>query len=189
MKLPHFHDDISGWFDFAPFYARLARELPPGGHMVEVGAWYGKSTAFLAVELINSRKPFALDVVDHWMGSKQEAELLGHAKKHDVHAAFLANMRQGGVLEYMNVRRRTSTGAARTYKDGTLDCVFLDASHDAGSVSQDVAAWWPKIKPGGLIAGHDWGDRGVVLGLLEHFDADELEIHGRVWARRQPRED
>ena len=43
-------------------------------------------------------------------------------------------------------------------KDGSLDFVYIDGLHDFGSVKQDIAAWWPKVKVGGFIGGHDYHD-------------------------------
>jgi hypothetical protein len=36
--------------------------------------------------------------------------------------------------------------------------VYIDGLHDYGSVKQDIAAWWPKVKVGGFIGGHDYHD-------------------------------
>ena len=40
--------------------------------------------------------------------------------------------------------------------------------HDYEGVSEDLAAWWPKICPGGLLAGHDF-DEGAVARAVRHF--------------------
>jgi glycosyltransferase involved in cell wall biosynthesis len=54
--IPHFYYNIQGWFDFGNLYYYVINSLPRDSHIVEVGAWKGKSSAFLAVEAINSGK-------------------------------------------------------------------------------------------------------------------------------------
>ena len=49
-----------------------------------------------------------------------------------------------------------SIEAAKSFKNGSLDFVFIDGDHTYDSVKQDIEAWYPKIKPGGHIAGHDY---------------------------------
>mmetsp|Transcript_27013 Transcript_27013/g.62390 ORF Transcript_27013/g.62390 Transcript_27013/m.62390 type:complete len:354 (-) Transcript_27013:55-1116(-) len=51
-----------------------------------------------------------------------------------------------------------SVTAASSIPDGTLDFVYLDARHDFAGVVADVLAWWPKVKVGGIFAGHDFVD-------------------------------
>ena len=51
--------------------------------------------------------------------------------------------------------------AAERFEDGHFDFVFIDASHDEESVRKDIAAWLPKIRQGGILAGHDISYPGV----------------------------
>lgn len=51
--------------------------------------------------------------------------------------------------------------------DISLDFVFIDASHDYESVKKDLKAWDPKIRPGGLLCGHDLHFEGVREALAE----------------------
>jgi len=37
-----------------------------------------------------------------------------------------------------------------------IDLLFIDADHEFDSVYEDLCNWWPKLKPGGLLLGHDW---------------------------------
>ncbi len=52
----------------------------------------------------------------------------------------------------------SSPDAASFWWAKDLDFVYLDAKHDGGSVTADLEAWWPTIKPGGVFAGHDYLD-------------------------------
>lgn len=47
----------------------------------------------------------------------------------------------------------TSLHAAESFDEGTLDFVYIDPNHY--EIRADLAAWWPKVKPGGIMAGHD----------------------------------
>jgi cephalosporin hydroxylase len=39
----------------------------------------------------------------------------------------------------------------------TFDLVYIDASHLEENVVADLEAWYPKVRAGGLLCGHDWG--------------------------------
>ena len=45
--------------------------------------------------------------------------------------------------------------AASHVLDKSIDIVFLDADHRYSSVVKDIIAWAPKVKTGGILAGHD----------------------------------
>ena len=63
--------------------------------------------------------------------------------------------------ERSKLLRMTSEEAALTIQDQQLDFAYLDARHDYGSVKQDIGLWYPKVKPGGIIAGHDYINRQI----------------------------
>jgi len=50
----------------------------------------------------------------------------------------------------------TSLDASNKFADSTLDFVYVDGCHQYESVLQDMSIWWPKIRPGGILAGHDY---------------------------------
>jgi hypothetical protein len=52
--------------------------------------------------------------------------------------------------------RDYSVNAAKQIPDGSLDWVFIDANHAYNAVLEDMSAWWPKVKVGGLFSGHDF---------------------------------
>jgi predicted O-methyltransferase YrrM len=49
-----------------------------------------------------------------------------------------------------------STDAAKEFADESLDFVYIDGNHDFSHVIEDLAAWSPKVKKDGIIAGHDF---------------------------------
>jgi len=52
--------------------------------------------------------------------------------------------------------RRSSVDAAATVANGFFDFVYIDAAHDYASVHADIEAWARTVRPGGLLAGHDY---------------------------------
>ncbi|MEM1212991.1 MAG: glycosyltransferase [Planctomycetota bacterium] len=49
--------------------------------------------------------------------------------------------------------------APPTGEDAPLDFVYLDADHSEAGLRRELAAWFPKIRTGGILAGHDYGHR------------------------------
>lgn len=58
----------------------------------------------------------------------------------------------------VEIIRDWSEHAAGTFADNILDFVFIDAAHDYDNVTKDIKLWSKKVRPGGIIAGHDYCD-------------------------------
>ena len=54
--------------------------------------------------------------------------------------------------------RNLSVNAANMIEDESLDWIYVDALHVEAAVLMDLKAWYPKLRPGGLMSGDDWGD-------------------------------
>ena len=52
--------------------------------------------------------------------------------------------------------RMKGDDAAELFPDGSLDFVYIDANHNYESVKSDIECWYPKVKYGGLLLGHDY---------------------------------
>ena len=58
----------------------------------------------------------------------------------------------------VRVVRNLSVQAAAMFEDAHFDWVYIDALHTKDALLADLHAWWPKVRPGGLVAGDDYGD-------------------------------
>ena len=67
------------------------------------------------------------------------------------------------LAEGAGVIQERSERTARLFDDGSLDWIYLDANHEYSHVLQDLAAWVPKVKAGGVVAGHDFLDNVVTI--------------------------
>ena len=55
--------------------------------------------------------------------------------------------------------------------------VFIDASHDYENVKKDIEAWYPKVKFGGTLAGHDWHHHVIKRAVNEFALEKNLKIY------------
>ena len=80
-----------------------------------------------------------------------------------------------------------SADMAWDVKDGTLDFVFIDADHSLPGVRADIAAWAPKVKPGGMVLGHDINWQSVRTAVREAFGTHTTYANN-VWGVKIPAE-
>jgi hypothetical protein len=52
--------------------------------------------------------------------------------------------------------RSDSENSSELFNDESLDFVYIDANHKYEYVKQDISLWFPKVRKGGIIAGHDY---------------------------------
>lgn len=62
----------------------------------------------------------------------------------------------GAFICRNNIMRMTSKEAAEFFDDGSLDFAYIDANHDYRACKEDLNLWWPKVRRGGIFAGHDY---------------------------------
>lgn len=81
-------------------------------------------------------------------------------------------------VEFM---RMTSIEAAALVPNSSVDLVFLDTMHFYEDVIEDIDAWLPKIKRGGVFSGDDMSNRfpGVRKAVAERLPS--YRNYGRVW--------
>ena len=120
--------------------------------MVEVGCWKGFSTAYLASHARDYHG--TVYAVDHWQGNVG-ADIEIEAKQKNIYSIFEFNMKSLGLWDCISPIIADSLTACRTFTDESIDLVFLDADHRYKEFKQDLMVWYPKVKPNGIICGHD----------------------------------
>jgi hypothetical protein len=183
--IEHYWNTLPGpcWFGATHIFAEQVELASDGAVFVELGAWKGRSAAFMGVEIANSGKRIKFYSVDHWCGSLEET---AHRDDEDVrlnrlYEVFLHNV--GPVSNYVRPLRSDTAQAAAQFEDLSIDFVYLDAGHTYPAVARDIRAWWPKLKVGGVMAGDDWRffDRahkefGVRRAVEEFFKSRGIDI-------------
>jgi len=83
-----------------------------------------------------------------------------------------------------------SIRCAETWQYGEIDMVFVDNNHSYKHVIQEIPAWWPHIKVGGIMALHDYSPIPWV-GVMNAVDevlrpiAEEIDLVDKLIAFRK----
>ena len=120
--------------------------------IIDIGCFIGGFTKIMATHAKkNNGMVYSVDLFE-----TSESALHGIHKNHDIKSMYLRNMYERGLINYVNVQKKVSWDFAKEFEDKSVDFVFIDADHRYESVKKDIVAWIPKIRPGGIIAGHDY---------------------------------
>lgn len=137
----------------------------------------------IGAELGVQRGDFAKRTLDHWVRAETYVlvDLWGHQEHYkdlaNVDDAVQENFKREALdrlKEYEDalvVCRNYTSVCVEQFEDGYFDYIYVDARHDYTGVREDITLWWPKLKVGGIMAGHDY------------IDAEEVEkISGQDWS-------
>jgi predicted O-methyltransferase YrrM len=96
-------------------------------------------------------------------------------------AVCAANLQAAGVAPWVRLIVATTAEAAAAWRDAWIDYLYIDADHSREGCAADLAAWWPHVRDGGLVAGDDY-DNPDSPGVAEAWDAFE-RAHGQTFER------
>lgn len=150
--------DIPGAFDFMALYDDAIARAKDGDVLVEVGVMLGRSVAYLARKAKDSGKKLTIYGVDSWDAATWDEHYWGGVCNHGgPFNTALHNLRTHAPqeLEAIHLLRCDSAQAARLFDDDSVHFAFIDGLHTYDAVKRDIAAWLPKIKAHGILAGHD----------------------------------
>jgi len=148
------------------------------GYGAEIGVLYGDTSQHLLIELPNLTL-FSIDPYLPYDEPNRTAEDMNRYERQarDKLAPFGARSK---------MMRTTSVVAAKQIPDGLLDFVFIDALHTYEAVREDIHTWYPKVRSGGLFAGHDWSWPGVKQAVTEfstenNFSGFSTPLASDIW--------
>jgi len=192
----HFHytaypHDMQGWGSDAPIFADLIAETRPN-LIIEVGTWKGASALHMANICSTIPLPTQILCIDTWLGAY---EFIGATGERDlqriygwpqVYYQFLANVVYEAQMDRIIPFPQTSLIAARYlwHHQIRAELIYIDGSHDERDVYADIHAYWPLLKPGGVLFGDDYDSfedvRRAVAATGHAFDV----AGGRYWVMR-----
>jgi len=153
-------------------------------HKLTRGAEVGTGNGKTAMELLKKNPELVLIEVAYYPGPRHLD------KKHPMYcttgtAKALWEKRIRRYRNRIKILPFPSVTAAGRVKDASLDFVFIDADHSYECCLEDIKAWHPKVRAGGLICGHDYHQRrfpGVVQAVDEFYGRDNIKLRqDRFW--------
>lgn len=133
-------------------------ELPRLFHALNFteGAEVGVEVGRYSKELCAGNPGVHLYCVDPWQSYRGYREHVSQDKLD----GFFQTTKDRLVEHNCTFVRKFSVAAAKDFAKHSLDFVYIDANHALEYVIADIAAWAPIVKPGGILAGHDYARRG-----------------------------
>jgi len=165
-------EKVQGWMrpQELEWLFNMARMLAPKSTWLEVGTWKGKSYSAVALGMAEGSTVIG---VDTFKGTEnkletacREATLPGDRifTAFQAQRDFVQELVPGVNLEWI---RGDSVEAAELVEDQSLDVCFIDGDHRFDPFMEDLRAWNPKVKRGGVLCGHDYTNPEIRMGLSE----------------------
>jgi hypothetical protein len=146
------------------------------GRAVEIGVQEGK----FSETLLDCWTGEHLTSIDPWKVAPTEEYVDVSNVSQEEHDAFYAETqrRLGRFGGRSTIWRMTGEDGAEQIAARSLDLAYIDARHDYAAVLKDLEAWIGKVRPGGVLAGHDYLD-GMVEGSDFGVKSAVREFFGR----------
>lgn len=125
--------------------------------------------------------------LDCWTEDPERPEIndAGYTQN-DLNNQYLGCVIRFSSNPFVKIVRNFSYEGSLLFEDNYFDFIYIDAAHDYESVVEDLNAWWPKLKKGGIFSGHDyfpdtrvWRGKecGVYKAVNEFAVQKNTEVH------------
>jgi predicted O-methyltransferase YrrM len=116
------------------------------------GAEIGTERGIYSEVLLKANPKLTLYCVDPWKAYKEYREHTTQSKIDEIYKEAIERLKPYNCC----IIRKFSDKAYQDFPDGSLDFVYIDGNHDFTHVSEDLRNWTPKVRSGGIVAGHDF---------------------------------
>lgn len=144
---------------------------PNASHWVEIGSLYGESSSII----LGFNKVKILHCIDSWTfcPNYNAANIIFTDQNKSADFSPGKDIFYNRLKNYIESKRcvpiqSDSISASEFYQDNSIDVIYIDADHSYEAVKSDLQTWFPKIKSGGFICGHDFHvDGGAWPGVTK----------------------
>lgn len=160
--------------------AKLFQELD-----FKIGVEIGVERALYSKQLCEANPGLKLYCVDPWLAYSGYREHVSQDKLDDFYRISQERLSKFDA----HLIRKTSVEASKDFENRSLDFVYIDGNHDFGHTAEDLYHWTPKVRKGGIVAGHDYIKRknpeykmhviDVVNAYVSAYKISPLFIVGR----------
>ena len=148
-------------------FHRLINLRCPGGIGVEVGVGSGEYSEYL-LQNSSLKILYSVDAWDeNFKSCPAEFFVVPQYQLDKFHEEAIKRLSKFG--DRNSILHTTSLNAVNMFDDKSLDFIYIDAAHEYEEVKMDLKCWYPKLKKGGIFAGHDYVDE-LKLETNDPFD-------------------
>jgi predicted O-methyltransferase YrrM len=171
--------------DYENFYRWVVEMIPNNAYLAEVGVADGRGVIMLASFMNQAGKACTIWAVDDFSYGQDNQRKV-----------FEDNVRNCGETTIVTMDMDSLTASTRS-QDEQFDMVFIDSSHLYEFTRAEIMLWFHKVKPNGILAGHDYLDAdernaGVKKAVDELIPPQYLRTletphgHGVWWMAKTP---
>jgi len=164
------HDDV------CELDALAEKQRKEGIKIADVGCWTGTSSCVLGnVASKYKGKCYSID----WFKGSEKTNLEWAGQFYNIKEIFKANINRFGFKDHVELIEATSEDASSRFDNDFFDLIFLDADHRYQYIKNDIKRWLPKLKPGGILCGHDCEvviEKGINSLLDKYKDSDIIQV-------------
>lgn len=155
---------------------KLARQIPSGRVIVEIGAYRGRSTIALAFgsSLGEVNRVYAVDPHVPFQG------VLGGRFGPEDQEALYQNLVKSGMGKIVAVVSLSSKAVASCWSERNIGLLWIDGNHTYEAVCEDYESWEPLIAEDGIVAFHDTTVPGVQKFISEMRQLKKLCFLGQT---------
>jgi hypothetical protein len=143
--------------------------------LAEIGCYVGDSTEIFANSF------FEVYTIDPWLNGYDDSDASSY--RYDMN--IIEQQFDSTMKQFENVHKMKMTGdeACKLFEDESLAMVYIDAVHQYEDVKKDILNWLPKVKTGGIIAGHDFQEAfpGTMEAVREVLGEPEILGKDTSW--------
>lgn len=148
--------------------------------MVEIGSFSGESTQVFSkyFKFIICVDAWKNNYDEHDLAATQSQEIMDEAEK-----IFDQRLLDSEIVLKM---KTTSELASELLCNNLFDFIYIDACHTYEAVCKDIDLWINKVKIGGFIGGHDYGNSehpGVEKAVLEKIGLPDKTFLDTSWVK------
>jgi len=133
----------------------------------ELGVYRGDHLASLI-----AHNPKLAVAVDAWKDFGERPKKYDDYTQEEFEAQYEFVKTRFKYKPFVQIVRQTTLEAAKLFPDEYFDFVYIDADHNFESVYEDILAWYPKVKKGKFLAGHDYKEGFGVVEAVDKFIKD-----------------
>lgn len=156
----------------------ILQTLPAESHGVEIGVCRGSGMLYTLEDCPNISLLYG---VDPW----KEYPEMTQAEVDIAYAECVIRIKPMIDCGRAKILRMPSLEAVKLFENEWVDYIFVDGQHTKPAVVNDLGAWVPHVRSGGIVSGDDWGIPGVAEGVREYRErtgiTSELIILGGCW--------